>query len=265
MEIEPTLPFIETRLKGRDQFTVWPAGARGHRDGKAAHKHPEGQLIVVQDGLLIMSMERTSLMLPPGHIGWIPPNQVHAGSSYGITAGWNAYLHVSLCAPLPDQPAVLKLTKLTEALFSRICEWTEVPKSHKASYVRLLDVLVDELQSAKQEDLALPIPKDSRLAKLAAFIIANPSDKHSLYELARQFGFSERNLSRLFRAETKMSVIEWRAMARMKSSIEQMARGRSVTDTAIALGFDSVSSFTAQFRRTFAITPSRYRHQLPSL
>jgi AraC-like DNA-binding protein len=262
MEIEPTSPFVETRLRGRDKFTVWAAGARGHRDGKASHKHPEGQLIVVQDGLLIMATEGTSLMLPPGHIGWIPPNQVHAGSSYGITAGWNAYLHVSLCGQLPDQPAVLKLTKLTEALFSRICEWTGVPKSHQASYVRLLDVLLDELRSAEQEDLALPIPKDSRLAKLAAFIAGNPSDKYSLHELAHQFGFSVRNLSRLFRAETKMSVIEWRAMARMKSSIEQIAGGRSVTDTAMALGFDSVSSFTAQFRRTFAITPSQYRRKL---
>jgi AraC-like DNA-binding protein len=259
MEIRPTLPFIETRLRGRDKFTVWPAGTRGHRDGKASHKHPEGQLIVVQDGLLIMSTERTSLMLPPGHIGWIPPNQVHAGSSYGITAGWNAYLHVSLCAQLPEQPAVLKLTKLTEALFSRICELTEVPKSKKTSYARLFDVLLDELRSAKHEDLALPIPKDNRLAKLAALIAANPSDKRSLHDLARQFGFSERNLSRLFRAETKMSVIEWRTMARMKSSIEQMAGGRSITDTAIALGFDSLSTFTAQFRRTFAITPSQYR------
>jgi methylphosphotriester-DNA--protein-cysteine methyltransferase len=45
----------------------------------------------------------------------------------------------------------------------------------------------------------------------------------------------------------------------MKRALEQMAEGFSVTETAIAIGYDSVSSFIAQFRRTFGTTPALYR------
>jgi AraC-like DNA-binding protein len=240
-------------------FSISAVGTRGHRDGKAAHHHPEGQLVVVRDGLLIVSTAGTTLMLPPGHIGWIPPNQVHAGAAFGITTGWNAYLHPRFCSTLAKQPAVLKLTMLTEALFARICEWTPSENSSKAIYTRLLDVLLDELRSTKQERLALPVPADDRLKVLVAQIAADPSDKRSLKEYARLAGLSVRSLSRLFRSETNMSLVEWRTMARMKGAVEQIVRGQSVTETAMVHGYDSVSTFTAQFRKTFGTTPSEYQ------
>ena len=215
--------------------------------------------MVVRDGLLIVSTGEATLMLPPGHIGWIPPDQVHAGSAFGITMGWNAYLHARLCVQLPKHPTVLKLSMLTEAIFARICEWKPSDRSSQATYGRLLEVLLDELRSARQEALALPIPKDERLAVLVAQITIDPSDKRSLKEYARLVGLSVRSLSRLFRSETNMSLIEWRSMARMKSAIEQILKGRSVTEIAMSHGYDSISTFTAQFRKTFGSTPSQYQ------
>lgn len=44
-----------------------------------------------------------------------------------------------------------------------------------------------------------------------------------------------------------MSFVEWRTMARMKRALEQMAEGFSVTDTAIAVGYDSVSPLLSNF------------------
>jgi len=259
MGIRPNPPFTEKRLQEREMFSVSAAGTRGRRDGKSAHHHPEGQLVVVQDGLLIVSTAGSTLMLPPGHIGWIPPNQIHAGAAFGITMGWNAYLHPRLCSALPKQPAVLKLTMLTESLFARICEWTPSESNSKATYTRLLDVLLDELRSAKQEGLALPLPIDDRLQILVAQIASDPSDRRSLNQYARLVGLSVRSLSRLFRSETNMSLIEWRTMARMKGALEQIVKGESVTETAMSYGYDSISTFTAQFRKTFGTTPSQYQ------
>jgi methylphosphotriester-DNA--protein-cysteine methyltransferase len=56
-----------------------------------------------------------------------------------------------------------------------------------------------------------------------------------------------------------MSFVEWRKMARMKRALEKIAEGWSVTDTSIAVGYDSVRSFIVQFRRTFGTTPAHYR------
>ena len=200
-------------------------------------------------------------MLPPRRIGWIPPETGHAGASYGTRMGWVAYLHRSLCARLPKRPTILKLTPLTEALFARICDASATEASNGAPASKLIDVLLDELQSAESEELQLPIPADLRLAGLAAALIQDPSDNRSLYDCARSIGFSERSLSRHFRSETKMSFVEWRTMARMKRALERIAEGWSVTDTSIAVGYDSVSSFIVQFRRTFGTTPAHYRRR----
>jgi AraC-like DNA-binding protein len=264
MEIRPKA-FVEKMLRKREHFSVSSAETRGHRDGKVAHQHPEGQLSIVADGLLIISVEGASLMLPPRRIGWIPPKTVHAGASYGTRMGWVAYLHRSLCARLPKRPTILKLTPLTEALFARICDASKKETSDGAPGDKLMDVLLDELQAAESEELQLPIPSDPRLADLAAALIHNPSDSRSLYDCARSIGFSERSLSRHFRSETKMSFVEWRTMARMKRALEQMAEGWSVTDTSIAVGYDSVSSFISQFRRTFGATPAHYRRGVERL
>lgn len=131
--------------------------------------------------------------------------------------------------------------------------------SNGAPANKLMEVLLDELQSAESDELQLPIPADQRLASMTAELIQNPSDNRSLNAFARSFGFSERSLSRHFRMETKMSFVEWRTMARMKRALEQMTEGFSVTETAISIGYDSVSSFIVQFRRTFGTTPALYR------
>lgn len=264
MKIRPRA-FTEKMLKKRERFAVSWAGTRGHRDGKAAHWHPEGQLSIVADGLLIISVEGASLMLPPRRIGWIPPETVHAGASYGTRMGWVAYLHRSLCAQLPKRPTVLRLTPLTEALFARICNVGEERSGGGAPASKLMDVLLHELQSAESEELRLPIPADPRLAGMAASLIQDPSDHRPLKDCARSLGFSERSFSRHFRRETKMSFVEWRTMARMKCALEKIAKGSSVTDTSIAIGYDSVSSFIVQFRRIFGTTPANYRRGVRDL
>ncbi len=243
----------------REHFSVSSAQTRGYRDGKAVHQHPEGQLSAVADGLLILNVDGASLMLPPRRIGWIPPETAHAGASYGTKMGWVAYLQRSLCARLPKRPTILKLTPLTEALFARICDASMKEASNGAPAKKLMDVLLDELQSAGREELQLPIPSDPRLASLAAALIQDPSDMRSLKDCARSIGFSERSLSRHFRSETNMSFVQWRTMARMKRALEKVAEGWCVTDTSIAVGYDSVSSFILQFRRTFGTTPAHYR------
>ncbi len=259
MEIRPTASFTEKMLKKRQRFAVSLDQTRGPRDGKAPHRHPEGQLSVVADGLLIIGVEGANLMLPQRRIGWIPPEITHAGASYGTRMGWVAYLHRSLCEWLPQQPTILKLTPLTEALFDRICHVGRNRTSNGAPANKLMDVLLEELQSAESDELQLPIPADHRLASMAAKLIQDPSDNRSLSAFARSFGFSERSLSRHFRMETKMSFVEWRTMARMKRALEHLAEGFSVTDTAIAIGYDSVSSFIVQFHRTFGTTPALYQ------
>lgn len=259
---------IEQRLIGSEAFSVSAAGsgpfaAGGDLSaGKGAHAHPEGQLAVIADGLLVLDVGGESWMMSAGRIGWIPPGMVHSAVAFGLTAGWNAYIDAELSKRLPPSPAVLKMTDLTAALFERVSRWeSERAGVERQRRTRVIEVLLDELESAEHENLHLPVPSDRRLRRLAATLAVDPASNESLERCADRIGMSGRTMTRQFKAETNMTIGQWRNMARMKAAVEMLAREDSVTGIAFALGFDSASSFIARFRETFGTTPARYRRR----
>jgi AraC-like DNA-binding protein len=79
-----------------------------------------------------------------------------------------------------------------------------------------------------------------------------------LEQWARSAGASGRTLARLFRRETGMSFGAWRQQARLIEALTRLGAGEPVTHVALDLGYDSPSAFTAMFRRSLGVTPSRY-------
>ena len=81
----------------------------------------------------------------------------------------------------------------------------------------------------------------------------------TLADLASELRCSPFYLARLFRAAEGTSIHRYRLRLRLTRSLEPLALGRSVGALATELGFASNSHFTEAFRRTFGITPSRFR------
>jgi AraC-like DNA-binding protein len=98
----------------------------------------------------------------------------------------------------------------------------------RAEQHRLIGVLVDQLATAEDVSLDLPLPRDDRACRLAALIDADTSG--SLGRLARRAGASLRTLERLYLAETGVPVGEWRrrAVSSMPSASSRPA-ARSAT------------------------------------
>jgi len=71
-------------------------------------------------------------------------------------------------------------------------------------------------------------------------------------------GASSRTLARLFERETGMRFVDWRQQARLARALVGLAEGRDVASVARAVGYESVSAFTAMFRRVLGRTPSNY-------
>jgi AraC-like DNA-binding protein len=102
------------------------------------------------------------------------------------------------------------------------------------------------------------MPADPRLARVCDAILDDPASKLTLDEWARACAMSGRSLARLFLAETRMTFGRWRQQARLLASLPRLARGDGVLGTALDLGYDSPSAFTAMFRKALGTTPSRY-------
>ncbi|HEY0650721.1 helix-turn-helix transcriptional regulator, partial [Phenylobacterium sp.] len=78
-----------------------------------------------------------------------------------------------------------------------------------------------------------------------------------LDELAQAAGMSRRSFIRHFQADTGMGFAEWRRRLRLLMARQYLADGLSVTEAAVALGYNSASAFIAMVRRELGVTPGR--------
>jgi methylphosphotriester-DNA--protein-cysteine methyltransferase len=65
-------------------------------------------------------------------------------------------------------------------------------------------------------------------------------------------------LSLTFPQLARPSFGRWRQPARLFAALEMLAQGKSVTEAAVAVGYDSVSAFIEMFRKMLGTTPQMY-------
>ena len=86
----------------------------------------------------------------------------------------------------------------------------------------------------------------------------HPGTGEPVDRLARDAGAGRRTVERRFRAETGMSVGEWRQRARLVAALRLLAAGKPVSRVAAAVGYSTPSAFGAMFVRQMGTTPGRY-------
>ena len=100
-------------------------------------------------------------------------------------------------------------------------------------------------------------PKVTRVIKLMEQTLRSPL---SVEELAKSVGLSERSLLRRFRATLNVSPQQYYRALRLDAGRRLLDNSDlSVTEVAIACGFDSRGAFTRAFKNAFGTTPSRQR------
>lgn len=91
-------------------------------------------------------------------------------------------------------------------------------------------------------------------------LTAAPSAAHRIQDVAAEFGVSPFHLSRVFRAETGISVHQYLLRIRMKEALSRLHAGEPLLSRlALDLGFSSHSHFTETFRRHFGESPAQVR------
>ncbi len=228
---------------------------RGHRD-LGLHHHPRGQLTALRHGLLTFGTEEGAWVVPSDYAVWMPPHQPHFGYSHGPFDGWSCYVAEPACANLPARPCTFRVSGLLREAVMRAAGWEGTTLDD--GQLRLALVILDELRAAADEPFGLPMPRDTRLLRIARALLQDPGDRRGLGDWAAWAALSERTLSRRFVEETGYSFTAWRQRARMMRALELLADGTAVTTVAIDLGYDSVSAFIALFKRTFQSTPAAY-------
>lgn len=160
--------------------------------------------------------------------------------------------------------AGLNTTRGLGRIATEFCATLAAESAHLPAHRRagigdsLMDLLAQALQASCEdepiEDLTV---KAARLRSIQNWILSHLGDSDlTLERIAAATGVSLRYLHMLFKSGDQ-TVSEWIMNARLQRAHERLARGegRSITDVAYDMGFNSSSHFSTQFRRRFGVSP----------
>jgi len=166
-------------------------------------------------------------------------------------------LSPEMCRGLPKTPCVFNTSELLFAIVHRMVGWG-LRQPLDAAKKHLIATLRDEIRQPDRQPLRLTIPREERLARVADALLDDVGDDRTLDDWAHLAGMARRTFMRAFSAQAGMSFGRWRQQARLFAALEMLAQSKSVTEVAIAVGYDSVSAFIEMFRTMLGTTPQRY-------
>jgi len=221
------------------------------------HSHTRGQLVALTQGLIIVEAGSERWMHPSQRCAWIPPNCKHAARSVGGAAGAMVDMSPAMCRGLPKTPCMFNSSELLFAIVHRMVDW-DLSQPLNPAKKHLITTLRDEIRQPDPQPLRLTIPREKRLARVADALMEDVGDGRTLDAWAQVAGMGRRTFMRAFSAEAGMSFGRWRQQARLFAALEMLAQRKSVTEVAIAVGYDSVSAFIEMFRTMLGSTPQAY-------
>ncbi len=123
---------------------------------------------------------------------------------------------------------------------------------------RFFEVMVEQIHRLESDSFSVPVSEHPALIQVLRQLAEKPESVLSLEDWAEKVNVSGRTLSRMFKAETGMSFVQYRQQVRLCSALRYLAQGRSVANVAMDVGFTSQSAFIRLFRQTFGKTPGEY-------
>ena len=226
--------------------------------GTEWHSHERAQLIYAIAGVLRVSTDDGTWVVPPHRAVWVPPGATHRTLPCGDVEMRTLYVERSACAALPGHCGVIEVSPLLRELILAATGYDPDQPDPTGRYGLLEQLILHELVSVPAIPLHLPLPRDRRVAAICTALLAEPERNDTLDEWADRVGASRRTLARKFQKETGMSFAGWRQQLRLIEALSRLAAGTPVTVVAQDLGYDSPSAFTSMFRRTLGCAPSRY-------
>ena len=244
------------------------------------HSHPWAQVAISTTGVIRLTVDRGTYIVPPSRALWIPPGVEHAVTMVESADLRTLYFHQprGRCGPgalgggsadRAEQAAwrqcrVLEVSDLLRALVREMpTAPDDSPPLTPAELLRerhLSALIRDELARANAVKLGVDLPHDKRLRHLCEAVLADPTRHETLAAWARDTGASPRTVARLFRQELGSTFTQWRQQVVLAKAVSLAAGRRPMGQIAAELGY-SPSAFSAMVRRALGQPPGRFLGQ----
>ncbi len=229
------------------------------------HRHPHHQLLYAFSGVARVETRDGLWLLPPQRAIWIPAGIPHRTILRGTEVG-SIYFDPRRCPwQGTRKPCVFAAPALFRGLAIHVMRWRNLPRRgaerrEAETFFAALALLCRDL-AARALPYTLPLPAGKSPAVRAAIAHAlEHLDAVSMASAARAAGQSERTLRRHFRAESGGTWHAFVLRARLLRAVELLGGGNSnVTETALAVGFSSLSAFGKAFAAFTGERPNAFR------
>jgi AraC-like DNA-binding protein len=249
-------PFFDRSTDRTSQITTL---TRDYSTGYAIplHFHDRDQLVYASRGVMTVSTQDGTWVVPTHRAVWIPASVPHTITMSGTVAMRTLYLKPRLADSLPRKCCVVNVSPFLRELILHACGFRGLKKRVRKE-LHVIEMVLDQLEAVQVVPLQLPRLSDPRAARVAAVFIDDPSDKRTLAKICKSCGAAKRTVERLFREEAGMTFGKWRQQLRLMQAMRLLAEGAKVTHAALEAGYSTPSSFISMFRKTLGTTPTSY-------
>lgn len=119
-----------------------------------------------------------------------------------------------------------------------------------------LAFLRDRIAKILQSEPPTSSTSESAVQRVCRLLESSLASPPRVGELARRSGLLQRALSARFRRETGLTIRRYVLWLRLKTAIEALAQGSTLTDAALEAGFSDAAHLSRTFKQMFGVSPS---------
>jgi len=228
------------------------------------HSHEVHQIEYAIGGVVEVETASAHYLLPPQQAAWIPAGLQHQATMAPGVKTVAVMFDPQLITDRGDRARILAVSPLIREMMIYALRWPiDRPRGDDTSD-GFFRTLADLVRDALDHEAPLSLPTSEHpIVEGATAYTKEHLQSVTADEVSRAVAVSERTLRRLFHDELGLSWRTYLLHARMLKAMALLASpGQSVQETATAVGFDSLSSFTRSFAQFCGETPSMYRKRV---
>lgn len=196
-----------------------------------------------------------SYELTAGHAIWVPVATQHQLTVHGNSVTMPMPFEAARTATTLRGPTFVTVDRDLRTL---MLAWVTMGYTIIQPQADIGRQILSMLEESPALPTALPMPTSEPALIIAETLRFNPGDTRGVEELAGSVHTSARSIERAFRAETTMTLRQWRIRNRVESAAILLRAHAGIDAVAHRVGYTNVNSFRRVFQGHFGISPSEY-------
>ena len=227
------------------------------------HKHIQGHILVVQNGVATMNVEHNAYYIPNGYFVWIPSGVFHRISFGGKSID---LLNIYYPSDMPmgefyNEVSMHPIPSILYHIVEQINTKTRCYHQDDWQYEMLvtLNHILPNIINKQKYQLRLPTSDHPIINRIITIIQERYQSDLTAQDTARAAGLSVRSMSRHLRNELNTSFVQYLRTYRIIMAIHKIVEEEeNMSSIAYAVGYDSLTAFSNSFYKVTGIRPSHF-------